>query len=227
MSVLTLSSFGLDWLSLMGGLARGRVPRPGRMSLNTTNPAITAAQDDLALLRGIARQDREALAALYDRYARPLFATAVRILGDQGEAEDVVHDVFITVWDKSVDFDTSRGTPIAWIMTLTRNRAIDRIRTRRRRSEIIEQAADTDLPHAQGGETADAADSAMWHDQATQVRAALQSLPTEQREALQLAFFGGLTQVEIAERLQTPLGTVKARIRRGLLRLRDLITPRS
>jgi RNA polymerase sigma-70 factor (ECF subfamily) len=197
------------------------------MSLGPANSTPNPEVDDLDLFTRIARQDREALAAFYDRYSRPLYATALKILRDPTEAEDVVHDVFISIWEKAGDFDRARGTPVAWIMTLVRTRAIDRIRTRRRRGEIIEQASDSDLPQAQSVDQVDAADQAAWQDQAAQVREALTTLPADQREALQLAFFGGLTQVEIAERLQAPLGTIKARIRRGLLRLRDLVAPAS
>ena len=197
------------------------------MSLGPANSTPNPEVDDLDLFTRIARQDREALAAFYDRYSRPLYATALKILRDPTEAEDVVHDVFISIWEKAGDFDRARGTPVAWIMTLVRTRAIDRIRTRRRRGEIIEQASDSDLPQAQSVDQVDAADQAAWQDQAAQVREALTTLPADQREALQLAFFGGLTQVEIAERLQAPLGTIKARIRRGLVRLRDLVAPAS
>lgn len=197
------------------------------MSLGPANSTPSPEVDDLDLFTRIARQEREALAAFYDRYSRPLYATALKILRDPTEAEDVVHDVFISIWEKAGDFDRARGTPVAWIMTLVRNRAIDRIRTRRRRGEIIEQASDSDLPQAQAGDQVDAADQAAWQDQAAQVREALTTLPADQREALQLAFFGGLTQVEIADRLQAPLGTIKARIRRGLLRLRELVAPAS
>lgn len=229
MSTLTMSAFGFDWLPGAGSRGRERAMRRDLdfMSVDLTSPTTAPEIDDLTLLRRIGQQDRNALAGFYDRYSRPLYATAVKILHDQAEAEDVMHDVFISVWEKAADFDATRGTPIAWIMTLTRNRAIDRIRTRRRRREIIDQAADSDLPHAQADQQTDAADDAAWRDQAKEVRAALQTLPAEQREALQLAFFGGLTQTAIAERLRTPLGTVKARIRRGLLRLRDLVSSQS
>lgn len=180
------------------------------------------AETDATLLLRIAAADQAAIGELYDRYHRSLFATAVRILRDATEAEDIVHDVFVTVWHKAVDFDVTRGNAFSWVVTLLRNRAIDRVRSRRRRGELLAQAAIEDLPV--GSEGTDVAENAVWQEQAGGVRRAVAQLPEEQREALSLAFFGGLTQNEISTRLNTPLGTVKARIRRGLLRLRTLVT---
>lgn len=176
---------------------------------------------DAALLHRVASGDRDALAALYDRQARVLYATALRILNDAAEAEDIVHDVFVALWTKACEFDASRGSAIAWTLTLTRNRAIDRLRSRKRRGDLL-QASEWSAP--QPGLAAAAMDSAenLWHqEKAVVVRRAVGGLPADQRSALELAFFGGLTQQEIAARLQEPLGTIKARIRRGLLKLRD------
>jgi RNA polymerase sigma-70 factor (ECF subfamily) len=175
---------------------------------------------DAGLLDRMARGDRGALAELYDRFSRPLYSAALQILRDSGEAQDVVHDVFIVLWEKSGAYERERGSAFAWAVTLTRNRAIDRLRSRRRRAELLGQSTPNDLGY--GGDVP-ADDSAALGDQARAVRAALTSLPPEQRTALHLAFFGGLTQQEIAERLSEPLGTVKARIRRGLIRLRDAL----
>ncbi len=197
----------------------------------TTVPRSTPANDerhvvDAGLLQRMAQGDRAALAELYDRFSRPLYATALRILNDSAEAQDIVHDVFIALWDKSGAFATERGTAFSWAVTLTRNRAIDRLRSRRRRAEIIEQSAPLDFGYDESAE-GDAADArALLGDQARAVRAAVAKLPAEQQQALQLAFFGGLTQQQIAARLREPLGTVKARIRRGLLKLRDSLAHR-
>jgi RNA polymerase sigma-70 factor, ECF subfamily len=109
-------------------------------------PAKKSPQDDernaadAELVRRIATGDRDALAGLYDRHSRPLYSTALRILNDPAEAQDVVHDAFITLWKKSVEFQPERGTAFGWAVTLVRNRAIDRLRTRRRRSELLEQS---------------------------------------------------------------------------------------
>lgn len=172
-----------------------------------------------ALMQAMAGGDRTAFARLYDRLSRPLFATARRILNDDSEAEDIVHDVFIALWEKSADFDVTRGSVFAWSVTLTRNRAIDRLRLRRRRAELLSASAPSDLGYDQAAPGVDPATA----ETAASVRAAVARLPAEQQRALELAFFSGLTQQEIAERLQEPLGTVKARIRRGLIKLRDLL----
>jgi RNA polymerase sigma-70 factor (ECF subfamily) len=181
---------------------------------------------DAAVVRRMAAGDQTALAELYDRFSRPLYAVAVRILSDASEAEDVLHDAFITLWEKAGTFEASRGSAFAWAIALTRNRAIDRLRQRRRRAEILRDSAPEDFDlHTR---TADpGADSrAVLGDQAVAIRTAVAALPPDQQKALELAFFSGLTQQEIAARLQEPLGTVKARIRRGLIKLRELLAHR-
>jgi RNA polymerase sigma-70 factor (ECF subfamily) len=198
------------------------VPTPTSM----TEPGITEQPDarhaiDAHLLTRVAAGDRAAFAEIYDRFSRPLYATAHRILNDATEAQDIVHDAFITLWEKASTFETTRGTAFSWALTLTRNRAIDRLRSRRRRSELLESSALSDLGLDENSSGPSADHSAATSDQATAVRAAVATLPADQQTALELAFFSGLTQEEIAARLHTPLGTVKARIRRGLLKLRD------
>lgn len=182
---------------------------------------------DATLLTRVAQHDRDAFTLLYDRFSGPLYGTAVRILREPAEAQDVVHDAFVTIWEKAATFDPARGTPFSWAITLVRNRAIDRLRMHRRRSELLAESAHDDL--AFGGDRAgsSAADAAAQGDQAVAIRAAVATLPVDQQRALELAFFTGLTQEEIAEKLKTPLGTVKARIRRGLLKLRDAIARRT
>jgi RNA polymerase sigma-70 factor (ECF subfamily) len=181
---------------------------------------------DAQLVRRIARGEKQALADLYDRFSGPLYATALRILRDAAEAQDVVHDAFVTVWEKAASFDARRGTAFGWAVTLVRNRAIDRVRLRRRRAELLAASAPEDLG-LDDAPTTGADQSAERGDEAQRVRAAVAQLPLEQKRALELAFFGGLTQEEIARTLREPLGTVKARIRRGLLKLRDSLALRS
>jgi len=176
---------------------------------------------DARLLDRVAAGDRAAFAELYDRFSRPLYATALRILNDAAEAQDIVHDAFVTLWEKASSFESDRGTAFSWALTLTRNRAIDRLRSRRRRAELLESSAPSDLGLDENSSGPSADTSATASDQATAVRAAVATLPADQQRALELAFFSGLTQEEIAARLRTPLGTVKARIRRGLLKLRE------
>jgi len=178
---------------------------------------------DAQLLGRIAHGDRDALADLYDRFSGPLYGAALQIVRDQAEAQDVVHDTFVTLWEKSGTFDASRGTAFSWAVTLTRNRAIDRVRMRRRRAELLADSAPSDLGYGDASAEPDAGDNAVLRDEAQAVRHAMAGLPSEQRKALELAFFGGLTQEEIARKLAEPLGTVKARIRRGLLKLRDVL----
>ena len=188
-------------------------------------PPDERASADADLLRRMAGGDRDALAELYDRFSRPLYSTALHILNDGAEAQDIVHDTFLALWEKASLFESGRGTAFSWAVTLTRNRAIDRLRTRRRRSDLLEKSAPIDLGYDENGDGG-ADDRALRGDQARAVRSAVATLPADQQRALELAFFSGLTQQEIAERLSEPLGTVKARIRRGLLKLRDSLAHR-
>ena len=185
---------------------------------------MSAAPDEmlLRLLRAIASQDRAALAEFYDLTSGVLFATAVKILGDAHEAEEVVQDVFVQIWTKAGTFDARLGSPFHWALGITRNRCIDRIRARQRRSRLIDDVGE----EAQVAVAADATQlSGLSAEELGHVRAAVRSLPADQRQAIELAFFGGLTHPEIAEQLNEPLGTVKARIRRGMLKLRDTLQP--
>jgi RNA polymerase sigma-70 factor (ECF subfamily) len=146
------------------------------------------------------------------------------ILRDATEAQDVVHDAFVTLWEKAATYERSRGSAFSWAITLVRNRAIDRVRMRRRRSELLAESAPEDLGYGNGSDTDGADNAAIHSEEARLVRAAVATLPVEQKRALELAFFSGLTQEEIARKLSEPLGTVKARIRRGLLRLRESLS---
>jgi RNA polymerase sigma-70 factor (ECF subfamily) len=184
------------------------------------------AEIDARLFGRMANGDRDALAELYDRFSRPLYATALRILNDPSEAQDVVHDVFISLWEKSARFAAERGSAFSWAVTLTRNRSIDRLRSRQRRASLLERSLPGDLGYDETGAGGGAAEQAAQGDQAAAVRTAVAALPTEQKTAVEMAFFSGLTQQEIAQRLNQPLGTVKARIRRGLLKLRDSLSRR-
>jgi RNA polymerase sigma-70 factor (ECF subfamily) len=179
---------------------------------------------DAKLVQRMAAGDRQAFSELYDRFSGPLHAMALRILHDPAESKDVLHDAFIALWEKAATFEPARGSAFSWAVTLVRNRAIDRVRMRRRRADLLAETAPDDLGYSATGAPAD--ETAALGDEAARVRAAVAKLPLEQKHALELAFFGGLTQEEIARTLQQPLGTVKARIRRGLLKLRDALAPR-
>ena len=170
------------------------------------------------LLRRIATQDREALAKFYDETSGVLFSTAVRILGDAPEAEEVIQDVFLQIWNKAATFDGTLGVPFQWALGITRNRCIDRLRIRKRKSLLMGELTEAATVEAAGST---AGQERLSGDEVTAVRSAVKDLPAEQRQAIEMAFFGGMTHHEIAEMLKQPLGTIKARIRRGMLKLRE------
>lgn len=178
------------------------------------------ADAQAGLLAAMARGEKSALAGLYDSLAKPLYSLAYRITNDATEAQDIIQDVFLQLWHKAADYHVSRGSVFSWAATLTRNRAIDRVRMRKRRAEILAESAGELQPAAPAGDT-DSAGSLWAQEKAGAVRAALTQLAPEQQKAIELAYFSGLTQQEIAARLNEPLGTIKARIRRGLLQLRQ------
>ena len=172
----------------------------------------------MELLHAIARGDEQALASLYDRYKVILFGLVLRILRRRDEAEDVLQELFLQVWKRATDFDAARGRPFTWLVTMARSRAIDRLRSLDARNRAGVEAA-----RAAGEEWADAVTDAIRSEQGEIVRRALAELPEEQRRALLLAYFEGLTQTEIAARLNAPLGTIKTRMRSGMIRLRELL----
>jgi RNA polymerase sigma-70 factor (ECF subfamily) len=173
---------------------------------------------DEALLALAAREDEEALAQLYDRYGRVAYGLALRIVRDQALAEDAVQEAFLTVWRTASSFRADRAKPSTWILTLVHRRAVDVVRREeRRRAAPLEGTEEPD-------ERSLAADEEIaLTDRRRIVQEALRQLPDEQREALELAYYGGLTQSELAERLSVPLGTIKSRMFTGLRRLRDLL----
>jgi RNA polymerase sigma-70 factor (ECF subfamily) len=178
------------------------------------------AQDvhEIELLKAIAAKDEAALAMLYDRYRVILFGLLMRILNNREEAEDVLQEVFFQVWRKAADFDQNRGRPFTWLVTLARSRGIDRLRTLAARERLAEAGA-----QGASEQTSDAATDAFKSEQRGLVTNALAQLPDEQKRPIMLAYFDGLTQSEIATRLGAPLGTVKTRMRTGLMKLREML----
>ena len=173
--------------------------------------------DQAAMVR-IARGDHGALAELYDRNARLVFSLALRILQNRADAEDIVQDVFAQVWAQAGRYDNTRGAVAAWMLTMARSRAIDKLRSRSARPEIASEARIVeDVPDA--AERQDL--QLLSAEQVETLRGALNELPAAQRVALELAYYEGLTHAEIAERLSEPLGTVKTRIRQAVIRLRE------
>jgi len=175
---------------------------------------------DAAVLQRMAAGDPGALAELYDRHARGVYSLALRVLQDVHEADDVVQEVFSQAWRQATRYDAARAAVGAWLLNLTRSRAIDRLRARRARPEA---PVDTEVIAAVAGPGMAADERVISNERGRLVRQALDGLPLLQRVAVELAFYEGLTHVEIAKQLEQPLGTVKTRIRLGLLRLRDAL----
>ncbi len=164
--------------------------------------------------------DTEALGELYDRYAGTATATALRVVGSREDAEDVVHDAFVAVWRKIDRFDAERGALRAWLMTVVRNRAIDRVRARRA-SIDLDDADERSLLRTGPNPTME---EALTRASAGDLRAAMASLPDDQRRALELAYFEGYTYREVAELTGVPAGTANGRLRLALGKLRDALT---
>ena len=171
---------------------------------------------DEALVLLAARSEQAALGELYDRYGRAAYGLARRILRDDALAEDAVQEAFLGVWRTAARFVPDRGTASTWILTLVHRRAVDLVRREeRRRADTLEQA-----PEPSGGSVEE---EAWLRLQRERVQDALKQLPDQQREALELAYYGGFTQSELAERLGQPIGTIKSRMFTGLARLRELL----
>ena len=186
--------------------------------METPPPASAKKGDDEHLMRKVAEGDRSAFATLYDRFSTPLYSLLLKMLGSEAEAQDLLQEVFLSVWSKAATFRTEKGSAFSWVVSQARNRAIDRLRSRRRRGELVEAYAPELEP--KGSVTASSAQNAELSERGRHVRSALQQLSDDQRQVLHLAFFEGLTQVEIAKKLAEPLGTIKARAYRGMARLR-------
>ena len=172
--------------------------------------------NDIELLKAIAAKDDAALGQLYDRYRLILFGVLMRILNNREEAEDVLQEVFLQVWRRAADFDEKRGRPFTWLVTLARSRGIDRLRSLASRERVAVAGA-SEMPD----EVSDAANDAIQSERVGVVKSALAELPEDQRKPLVLAYFDGLTQSEIATKLDLPLGTVKTRMRTAMNKLRE------
>lgn len=185
--------------------------------------AIGGATDpsDLRLLDRLASGDLDAAGELYDRHAGKVLALARRILRDDSDAEDVVQEVFSQAWRTATRFEPGRGTVAGWLLMMARSRAIDRLRARQTRPDTVGSVPLEMLP----GNTLPPPEQVFLKEQAARIRQGLVALPADQRTALELAYFDGLSQSEIAERLAAPLGTIKTRIRTALATLRRSLRP--
>ena len=190
------------------------------------NPAINWAGDDCdlrALVAEVARGDERSLAQFYDRTSRVVYGLALRVTREASWAEDITLEVYAQVWRTAERYDPARGTVSAWLVTLVRSRAIDWLRSRRARNREFEDALDQAVHLKDARPNPEVA--TIEAGRAQLVRRAMAELPEEQRRLIELAYFSGMTHSEIADRSELPLGTVKTRIRLGVLRLRDLLGP--
>ena len=191
--------------------------------MSLANPQTDA--EDTELLRAVARGDEAAFARVYDRYAAILLGLVLRIVRSRPEAEDVLQEVFLQVWQQARSFDPARGRAFTWLATLARSRAIDRLRAVDARERAAQRSAeDGQTPAAAAQDWAD--EEAIRAERAEAVRAALAELPEEQRQVLLLAYLDGMSQSEIAAAKNQPLGTVKTRTRTGLKRLSEALRSR-
>ncbi|MCC6381262.1 MAG: sigma-70 family RNA polymerase sigma factor [Dehalococcoidia bacterium] len=178
---------------------------------------------DEALMSAIVERDELAFVVLYDRYADLVYSASLRVLADPQLAEDATQDVFVRLWRRPEAFVAGRGRFVSWLMSVVRNRAVDELRARGRRwrrESAPGPESEEDLLASLPGADNDPLEAAAAHEEQVLVRRALARLPAEQRTALELAYFGGMTQQEIAASLQEPLGTVKTRVRLGMQKLR-------
>jgi RNA polymerase sigma-70 factor (ECF subfamily) len=191
--------------------------------IHTSDPSIDAI-DDVELMQRIGTGDRASFEEFYRRHIALVFSTAFKILNNSSDAEDVTQEVMFMVWEKSPMYEVSRGKPLNWAVTMTRNKAIDRLRSIQRRLRLNDDAEREIAPPPRLGKDrpSDHLDSG---EKQQIVRSAVMKLNREQRQVIEMSYFGGLTQLEISTRLKTPLGTIKARIRRGMLRLKKIVGP--
>lgn len=192
--------------------------------MTTADAAVPVVPPDLDVVRAMAAGEEAAATVLYDRHAAAMYGLAVRVVGEAADAEEVVLDAFAQAWREASRYDGTRGSVLGWLTTITRTRALDCVRARGRRARVTDAAAVvTDEPAAMG--SGPSAPDMVVQDTETGavVHRALQQLSAPQRQAIELAFFEGLTHHEVAARLQQPLGTVKTRIRQGLLKLRETL----
>ena len=182
--------------------------------MNTSASAAT-------LLPSVARGDVNAFEALYDRYSSTIYALLLRILSNADDAQEVLQETFVKAWTSAKMFDAVRGSEAAWLISIARSRGIDRLRSRKTRFEREDEAGREISIHSSFAESSTGADHAIRSQKQTAVRGALAELPDAQRIALELAYFEGLSQSEIAARLSEPLGTIKTRMQLGMKKLRD------
>ena len=204
-------------------VSAGHKSPPTRRGLRSPEQLNQDAADQ-ELMRGVLAADEAAFSSFYRRFAPGLFSMVYEILRDQKEAEDVVQESFVQMWKKASTYDPNRSGLFTWAVMISRNRALDRLRSRERRGRTLE-AATAEAEVSPPDQTEQADELLGQSEERTRSRRALAQLSEAQRNAIHLAFFRGLTQAEISSQLGEPLGTIKARIRRGLIALRDFLEP--
>ena len=204
-----------------GGLSVEQSGEPAPLAVDTVE-ASERDQDLVSLVERVATGDQSALAALYDATNRLIYSLVLRVLGDMSSAEEVLIDVYTQVWRQAASYDANRGAPLAWMATIARSRAIDRLRSgwqEQRRKEPLDVLGDAPSNASSPEESAAASELQKL------VREALNVLTPEQRQVIELAYYSGLSHSEIAEKLNQPLGTVKTRTRLGMMKLREALAP--
>lgn len=219
-----LISCQTPWFLASSTTSEHQIRRPiqlAKVAAASMNNGDSQRQVDAELLSQVAAGDEVAFGKLYDRFSPGLYSMVIKMTGDEAEAQDVLQEAFAHIWRKAVTFDPRRSAAFTWAVMVTRNKCIDRLRVRQRFARIAERAAAEDA--SKPGMDDMSAELAELRDERGRVRTALDQVTPDQRQAIEMAFFNDFTHEEIAERLSTPLGTVKARIRRGLMRLREVL----
>lgn len=179
--------------------------------------------EEAGWLIGIANGDASSFRKLYERFRGVIFSTVFKVLGDRQDSEDTAQEVFAQIWQKAHLYKPERGRALTWVASMARNRAIDRLRTKQRRARLREAFREREGIDEQI-QTHDASDDAQLSERAAVLRSALACLTLDQRKAIELVYFQGLTHAQVADKLGQPLGTIKARVRRGLAKLRQAIS---
>ena len=185
-----------------------------------------SAEEDMKLMERIAHKDAAAFQLFYRKYGGLLFSTISKVLNDHHDTEDIMQEVLVQLWQKAHLYEARKGKPLTWLTTLAKNRAIDRIRSKQRRARLNEDfGSEHKVTQPEFDESGQ--EILQLKERDGLLRTAVTRLTPDQQEAIKLTYFNGMTQAEVAEKLHEPLGTIKARIRRGVTRLEDLMKPQT
>lgn len=181
------------------------------------------ADDEVELMKRIQARDADAMSELYDIYNRLLFGMVISIVKKREEAEDVLQEIFVKIWNKADSFDPERGNVYSWIVTLARNRAIDRLRSKGYKTQQKQSVSLHEPLFSLEGDKYDPMETTIFSDRAELVKKALDKIPEKQSEVIKIAYYRGMTQSEISDHLDIPLGTVKTRTRQGMMKLKSIL----